>query len=154
MNAAATQLETVLQMSVPGTMMEDVPAHLLTTPLVGRDTELDDLARLVGLAPQGGGAPGAPGGFVRRTSVRTINGQREIEVQDGGKITKVRDVPGGGIEGQVTETVNGKETTRKVEAKDLQDLKQKDAELAKVYEQFQPPAAAPRNPARVPNPFE
>lgn len=99
-------------------------------------------------------APGAPGGFVRRTSVRTINGQREIEVQDGGKITKVRDVPGGGIEGQVTETVNGKETTRKVEAKDLQDLKQKDAELAKVYEQFQPPPAAPRNPARVPNPFE
>ena len=44
--------------------MEDVPAHLLTTPLVGRDAELDDLARLVGLAPQGGAAPGAPGGMV------------------------------------------------------------------------------------------
>lgn len=30
--------------------MDDVPAHLLTTPLVGRDGELDELAGLVGLA--------------------------------------------------------------------------------------------------------
>jgi DNA-binding CsgD family transcriptional regulator len=32
-------------------MMDDVPAHLLTTPLVGRRHELDDLARLAGLPP-------------------------------------------------------------------------------------------------------
>ncbi len=32
-------------------MMGDVPTHLLTTPLVGRDDELDELARLVGLGP-------------------------------------------------------------------------------------------------------
>jgi DNA-binding CsgD family transcriptional regulator len=48
--------ETGLRLSVPGTMMDDVPAHLLTTPLVGRRHELDELARLAGLTP--GSAPG------------------------------------------------------------------------------------------------
>jgi DNA-binding CsgD family transcriptional regulator len=37
-------------------MMDDVPAHLLTTPLVGRRHELDELGRLAGLPP--GSAPG------------------------------------------------------------------------------------------------
>jgi hypothetical protein len=73
---------------------------------------------------------------VRRTSIRNINGQREIEQQDGDKITKVKDVPGGGIEAEITEKVNGKDTTRKVEAKDLDDLKKKDADVARLYEQY------------------
>ncbi len=86
----------------------------------------------------------APGQVVRRTSMRTVNGQREIEEQNGNKITKVRDVPGGGIEGQVTETINGKETTRKVEAKDLDDLKKKDNELAQFYERYSADGGIPR----------
>jgi hypothetical protein len=85
----------------------------------------------------------APGQRITRTSVRTINGLREIEVQNGDKVTKVRDVPGGGIEGEITEKVGGKDTTRKVEAKDLDDLKKKDADLARVYEQYQPRPATP-----------
>lgn len=44
-------METRLKLSVAGTMMEDVPAHLLSTPLVGRVHELADLERLAGLAP-------------------------------------------------------------------------------------------------------
>jgi hypothetical protein len=80
---------------------------------------------------------------VRRTSVRTINGQREIEHQDGDKITKVKDVPGGGIEAETTEKVNGKDITRKVEAKDLDDLKKKDADAARIYEQYGTRAARP-----------
>ena len=43
--------ETGLHLSVPGTMMGDVPTHLLTTPLVGRDDELDELAQLLGVVP-------------------------------------------------------------------------------------------------------
>ena len=83
---------------------------------------------------------------VRRTSVRTINGQREIEHQDGDKITKVKDVPGRGIEAETTEKVNGKDTTRKVEAKDLDDLKKKDADAARIYEQYGTRAARPARP--------
>ncbi|HEU4512540.1 MAG TPA: AAA family ATPase [Nocardioidaceae bacterium] len=64
MTTPTTLLETVLQMSVRGTMMDDVPAHLLTTPLVGRDQELDELARLVGLMPPDAATQGAPGGMV------------------------------------------------------------------------------------------
>jgi hypothetical protein len=74
--------------------------------------------------------------IVRRTSIRTVNGLREIEHQNGEKITKVKDVAGGGIEAEVTEKVNGKETTRKIEAKDLDDLKKKDADVAQIYETY------------------
>jgi hypothetical protein len=72
---------------------------------------------------------------VRRTTIRNNNGQKEIEIQDGDKVTKVRDVAGG-IEAETTEKVNGKEATRKVEAKNLDDLKQKDADAARIYEQY------------------
>jgi DNA-binding CsgD family transcriptional regulator len=51
--ASTTRVETGLHLSVPSTMMGDVPTHLLTTPLVGRDDELDELARLMGLTPGG-----------------------------------------------------------------------------------------------------
>lgn len=44
-------METRLKLSVVGTKMEDVPAHLLSTPLMGRVHELADLERLAGLAP-------------------------------------------------------------------------------------------------------
>jgi len=82
----------------------------------------------------GGIAPGQ--NVVRRTSIRTINGQREIEVQEGDRNTKVKDGANGGIEAEITEKVNGKETTRKIEAKDLEDLKKKDADVARIYEMY------------------
>ena len=75
---------------------------------------------------------------VNRTSVRTINGKREIEVQSGDKITKVKDTPAGTIEAEVTETINGKQTTRKIDAKDLEELKRKDADVAQIYERYGP----------------
>ncbi len=91
--------------------------------------------QLGGIAPGQNFAPGQ--NIVRRTSVRTVNGKREIEVQSNGKITKVMDAAGGGIEASITEIhPNGKETTRKIEAKDLDDLKKKDADAAQIYETY------------------
>jgi hypothetical protein len=81
----------------------------------------------------------------RRTSVRSINGRREIEVQDGDKITKVKDAAGGGLEAEITEKVNGKETTRKIQAKDLDDLKKQDADAAQVYERYAPRPVTPES---------
>jgi hypothetical protein len=89
-----------------------------------------------------GAALPAPG--VRRVTIRTINGKREIEQQEGEKITKVKDGAAGGIEAEITEKVNGKETSRKIEAKDLDDLKKKDAGAAQVYERYASRLAAPR----------
>lgn len=84
---------------------------------------------------QFGALPIAPG-VGRRISVRSINGKREIEQQEGDKITKVRDGANGGIEAEITEKVNGKETTRKVEAKDLNELKQKEPAAADIYDRY------------------
>jgi hypothetical protein len=82
-----------------------------------------------------GALPVAPG-VGRRISVRSINGKREVEQQEGDKITKVRDGANGGIEAEITEKVNGKETTRKVEAKDLNELKQKEPAAADIYDRY------------------
>ncbi|MCU0877419.1 MAG: hypothetical protein MUF06_06495 [Pirellulaceae bacterium] len=88
---------------------------------------------------------GLPAGNIRRTHVRSINGKREIEVQDGDKITKVKELEGDALEAEITEKVNGKETTRKIAAKNLDDLKKQDEAAAKIYEQHAGRgAAAPR----------
>jgi DNA repair exonuclease SbcCD ATPase subunit len=78
-----------------------------------------------------------------RTTIRSTNGKREIEVEENGKVSKLKDLPGGGIEGEVSEQVNGKQSTRTVEAKDLEELKKKDADLARLYERYQPRPATP-----------
>ncbi len=84
---------------------------------------------------QFGVLPAAPG-VGRRIRVQSINGKREVEQQEGDKITKVRDGTNGGIEAEITEKVNGKDTTRKVEAKDLNELKQKEPAAADIYERY------------------
>jgi hypothetical protein len=86
---------------------------------------------------------------VRRTRISNNNGLKEIEIQDGDKVTKIRDVAGG-IEAETTEKVNGKETTRKVEAKNLDELKQKDADAARIYEQYNRRATPVPIPADIP----
>jgi hypothetical protein len=86
---------------------------------------------------------------VRRTRISNNNGLKEIEIQDGDKVTKIRDVAGG-IEAETTEKVNGKETTRKVEAKNLDELKQKDADAARIYEQYNRRATPVPIPAAIP----
>lgn len=73
----------------------------------------------------------------RRVHIRSVNGKKEIEVEENGKKTKVQDGANGGIEAEITEKINGKEQVRKVSAKDLDELKKKDADAARIYEQFQ-----------------
>jgi hypothetical protein len=72
----------------------------------------------------------------RSVTIKDINGQREIEVVENDKKTKIIKSPNGSIEAEITEKQNGKEVTRKVQAKDLDDLKKKDADAAKIYEQY------------------
>jgi hypothetical protein len=111
------------------------PMPTLPQPAIGGiNPALLPLMQQRGIQIQLGGMAGGQN-VVRRTSIRTNNGLREIEVQNGDKITKVKDVAGG-IEAEVTEKVNGKETTRKIEAKDLDDLKKKDADVAQIYETY------------------
>lgn len=77
------------------------------------------------------------GNNVRRVQVRNTNGKKEIELEENGKKTKVQDGANGGIEVEITQKINGKETTEKVQAKDLAELKTKHPEAARIYEQYQ-----------------
>jgi hypothetical protein len=93
---------------------------------------------------------GLPAGNLRRTHVKTINGKREIEVQDGDKITNVKELDGDALEAEITEKVNGKETTRKIAAKNLDDLKKQDEAAAKIYEQHARRAAGAARAGPIP----
>ncbi|MDX1948059.1 MAG: hypothetical protein SFU86_21855 [Pirellulaceae bacterium] len=91
--------------------------------------------QIQGMAPRIGNAGG--GAIVRRVHIRQANGKREIEVEEGDRKVKIESTPAG-IQAEITEKINGQETTRKVDAKDLDDLKKKDPALARIYEQHTP----------------
>jgi hypothetical protein len=76
----------------------------------------------------------------RSTSVtRSANGAITIQVRENGKITKIVSTPGGKIDVEITQTQNGQPVTKKMEFKDLDELKKKEAEIARIYEQHSQP---------------
>ena len=81
-------------------------------------------------------AAGNANGGRRVSTRRDANGKVEIEATEGTKKTKIVKQPDGSIEMEITETVNGKETTKKYSAKNYDELKMKDAEAAKIYDQY------------------
>jgi uncharacterized protein YukE len=72
----------------------------------------------------------------RQVRTKITNGVKEIEAEENGRKVKIVDDPNNGIKMEITEKKDGKETTRKIEAKDADDLKKKDAEAHKIYEQY------------------
>jgi hypothetical protein len=81
-------------------------------------------------------ARAAPARGGRLTSVtRDGNGKLKIEVTENGITTKIESVPGGKITAEISE--NGR--VRTIVAKDLDDLRRQDGNLARLYEQFNQP---------------
>jgi hypothetical protein len=81
-----------------------------------------------------GGPPANPG-FFRRISVSDINGRRTIDIDERERRIILATAPRGGIEVEVTDKQNRRNPTRVVSAKDLDELKRKDPELGRLYEQ-------------------
>jgi hypothetical protein len=79
---------------------------------------------------------GNAGGNFRKVTVKNINGVKETEVEENGRKVKIVDDPANGIKLEVTETKDGKETTKKYEAKNAEELKTKHPEAHKLYEEF------------------
>jgi hypothetical protein len=101
----------------------------------------------IGAMPNARGLPFIPPQQVTRTQMTTeINGRREIEVRENGRKTKIQTLPDGRIQFEFTEPLNGRDVTRRIEAKDLSELKRKDAEAGQLYELYD---AAPRPPVRT-----
>ncbi len=73
------------------------------------------------------------------TTSRNGNGDVKIQVRENGKTTKIERAAGGKIDVEITEPQNGKEVTRAFEVKDLDALKKKDAEAARLFEQYNRP---------------
>jgi hypothetical protein len=88
---------------------------------------------------QPGNNPANPAGFfagVRRVSYSEINGRRGVEIAEQHRVINMDTWPNGAIEIAITDKLNGREVTRRIQAKDREDLARKDPETGKMYDQF------------------
>jgi hypothetical protein len=83
-----------------------------------------------GMLQIGGGAG------VKSLSVSNNNGVRQIKATDGDKTVKIDDDPANGIKIECTDKVNGKEVTKKYQAKNVDELKKKEPEGYKLYKEY------------------
>ena len=80
-----------------------------------------------------------PAGFfagLRRVSYSEINGRRGVEIAEQDRVIKMDTWPNGAVEVAITDKLNGREVTRRVQAKDRDELVRKDPETARLYDQF------------------
>lgn len=76
------------------------------------------------------------GGGGVRISVRTVNGQRTINVKEPDREIEIQDADGKSIKLSVQQVVNGKPERKEYEADDIEDLKKKNADAAALYEKY------------------
>ena len=76
------------------------------------------------------------GGAGVMTKISVINGKRHIETQNGDEKVEIDDTNGKDIELKHTRTVDGKSKTDEYKGADLDDLKKKHPEAAKLYEKY------------------
>jgi hypothetical protein len=75
------------------------------------------------------------GGGVQRIQIN--NGVKQMETDDGQRKVKITDDPNKGIEVEITQKKDGKETTEKFQAKNAEELAKKDPEIHKLYQKMQ-----------------
>jgi hypothetical protein len=79
----------------------------------------------------------AVGGKGRRMSVKTVDGNKDIEVEEDGRKVSINETAAGKIKMSVTEkNKEGKEETKKYEAESADDLKKIHPDAHKIYEQY------------------
>jgi hypothetical protein len=75
-----------------------------------------------------------PGINAQRVGIQNNNGGREINIEQGDRKIKIRDGKGQPIKIEITTKTNGKDSTEKYEAKDVDELKKKHPEAYKFYQ--------------------
>ena len=75
-------------------------------------------------------------GCMRTMSVKNVNGVKEINASEDGKTVKIKDDPAQGIKVELTEKQNGKEVTKKYEAKNVEELKKKHPAGYELYKKY------------------
>jgi len=79
---------------------------------------------------------GAVAGNGIRVSIRTVNGQRRIEVSEGERKFSIEDKNGKDIRVKISQKTKGKIATREVTAATVDELKKKDAEAYGLYTKY------------------
>lgn len=87
-------------------------------------------------APAIGGGMQIVVGNARRVSVRTVNGVKDIDVDEGEEKIKIHDDPNQGISVEVTKKKDGKDVTEKYEAANEDELKKKHPKGHELYEKY------------------
>jgi hypothetical protein len=76
----------------------------------------------------------AAGGQTRQ--VRIVNGVKQIEVSENGRRVSITEDPAKGLQVEVTEKKDGKETTQKYAAKNAEEMKKQQPEGHRIYVQY------------------
>jgi hypothetical protein len=79
----------------------------------------------------------AGGMMGRQIRVQNNNGSREINIEEGNRKIKINDGNGQPIKIEVTTKANGKDSTEKYEAKNVDELKKKHPEGYKIYKDWE-----------------
>lgn len=76
-------------------------------------------------------------GNVKKIKIKNVNGVKDVEAQDGDLKVKINETPNGGIKMEVTQkNKQGKEETKKYEAKNAAELKKQHPEAHKLYDKY------------------
>lgn len=132
-DAAAAALERIAKLE---THPLSAKAQEILTPPSQRPSTAPNFAPNVMPAARVQIQVGGVVGGARRIAIRNINGVKETEIQEGDRKLKLVQDPAKGIEIEVTEKQNGKETTKKYAAKDLDDLRKNHPEGAKAFDEI------------------
>jgi hypothetical protein len=76
------------------------------------------------------------GGNQKQITVTNVNGERSVKAQEPGKQVEITDRDGKNITVRVEEEVNGKKQTNEYKAADLDELKMRHPDAAKLYEEY------------------
>jgi hypothetical protein len=74
----------------------------------------------------------------RRVCVQNINGGRQVDIEEGNRKIRINDGNGQPIKIEVTTKANGKDSTEKFEAKDVEELKKKHPGAYQIYSEAPP----------------
>jgi hypothetical protein len=84
------------------------------------------------------------GGGGRSVTISDVNGRRSMEITDARRQVTLQAQPGGKIDVEISDRKNAKNAKQKITANDIDELKRKDAEIGRLYEQFSRITPVPR----------
>jgi hypothetical protein len=84
------------------------------------------------------------GGGGRTVTISDVNGRKSMEITDARRQVTLQSQPGGKIDVEISDPKNAKNAKQRIIANDVDELKRKDAEIGRLFEQFSRITPVPR----------